>query len=210
MELVNLRLNEYLKLLASGAPAPGGGSASALCGAQGIGLIAMAAELTLGKQSLIAYHPACRAVCSEAGQICMRLTEQIDADTDAYRGLAEAFRLPKDSEDDRAVRRRAIGQATEHATEVPLETMRLGVQGLECASRLIGNFNTNCASDVGCGIAGLLACVRGAYMNVKINVGGVPDYSRMDYFRKENENLLSYAEKLAADLTDKVLSCIGE
>jgi len=208
VELVSLQLNDYLSLVASDAPAPGGGSASALCGAQGIGLIAMVAKLTLSKSRFIEYHPVCRLVAAEAGHIMEKMARQIDADTEAYSQLAKAFRLPKITEEDRAVRIRAIGQATEYAAEVPLETMRLGVQGLECASRLIGNFNLNCASDVGCGVAGLLSCVRGAYMNVKINVGGVPDTIRADYFRQENEHLLSYAEALAGSLTEKILGCI--
>ena len=85
---------------------------------------------------------------------------------------------------------------------------QLGVQGLKCASRIIGNFNTNCASDVGCGIYEMLACVRGAYLNVLINVDGILDTNRAGYFKRESAALMKYAETLAADLDDKICACI--
>ena len=74
--------------------------------------------------------------------------------------------------------------------------MRLGVQGLECAGQLMGNYNTNCASDVGCGVEGMLCCVRGAWLNVLINVGGVPDQATGDSLKAEGEALAAAVEAL--------------
>lgn len=208
MELVQMTLKEYLPLVASDAPAPGGGSASALCGAQGVGLISMVAKLTVSKEKFIEYHPICHSIIKEADEVCEKLMAQIDIDTEAYGKLSAAFKLPKATEEQKADRRAAISRATEYATEVPMETMYLGVQGLKCASRIIGNFNTNCASDVGCGIYEMLACVRGAYLNVLINVDGILDTNRAGYFKRESAALMKYAETLAADLDDKICACI--
>lgn len=209
MKLIDMQVKDYFQLVASDAPAPGGGSASALCGAQGVGLIAMVARLTAGKEKFAAYHPVCQQVIAKADGICDKLSQQVDIDTEAYGRIAGAFKLPKDTDEQKAARKKAIGEATEYATRVPLETMRLGVQGLECAEQLMGNYNTNCASDVGCGVDGLLCCVRGAWLNVLINVGGVPDQATADSLKAEGEALAARAEEMAAQLSGQVKQTIG-
>lgn len=207
MKLVDMYTKDYLRLVASAAPAPGGGSASALCGSQGIGLIGMVAKLTAGKEKFSEYKPVCEAVIMEADQLCERLCAQIDIDTEAYGKIANAFKLPKASEEEKAARRQAVEDATVYASEVPLETMRLGVRGLECAEKLINNYNTNCASDVGCGIYGLLTCVKGAWLNVLINVSGLPE-ERGAAMKAEGMELLDKAETLAVALNNQVQASI--
>lgn len=209
MKLIDMQVKDYFQLVASDAPAPGGGSASALCGAQGVGLIAMVARLTAGKEKFAAYHPVCRQVIEKADDICNKLSQQVDIDTEAYGRIADAFKLPKETDEQKAARKKAIGEATEYATRVPLETMRLGVQGLECAEQLMGNYNTNCASDVGCGVDGLLCCVRGAWLNVLINVGGVPDKGTGEGLQAEGKALAARAEEMAARLSAQVKETIG-
>ena len=208
MKLVDMQTKDYLELVASDAPAPGGGSASALCGSQGIGLIGMVAKLTEGKEKYAEYKSICEAIILEADELCKRLCEQIDIDTEAYGRIANAFKLPKITDEEKVVRRQAIAEATVFATEVPLETMRLGVQGLFCAEKLIGNYNTNCASDVGCGIYGLLSCVKGAWLNVRINVGGLSGEKGVA-MKEEGAALLEKAESLAARLDAQVSACIS-
>lgn len=208
MALIDMQLKDYLNLLASDAPAPGGGSASALCGAQGIGLVAMVAKLTAGKEKFAAYKQVCEAVMAQADTLCEALTKQVDIDTEAYGRIAAAFKLPKGTDEEKAARKEAIGAATLYATEVPLETMRLGVQGLECTGKLIGSYNTNCASDVGCGAYGLLSCVRGAWLNVLINVGGVPDPEKAERLKREGQALADRAERLASELAEQIKACI--
>lgn len=208
MNLVGMQVKDYLELVASDAPAPGGGSASALCGAQGIGLIEMVACLTRGKKKFIEYHAICDAVIQEASVICNKLTAQIDIDTEAYGRIANAFKLPKETEEQKHIRTQAISDATLYATEVPLETMRLGLQGLKCAQVLVGNYNTNCASDVGCGVYGLLSCVRGAWLNVLINVDGIADAKLADDLKTKASTILEYAEQLTESLAQEVKETI--
>lgn len=95
MKLADMQVESYLELVASDAPAPGGGSASALCGAQGIGLVAMVARLTLGKKKFAEFHEICEKVANEAEDICDKLTRQIDIDTKAYGCIADT-KLMKD------------------------------------------------------------------------------------------------------------------
>lgn len=210
MKLIDMQMQDYLRLVASDAPAPGGGSASALCGSQGIGLVAMVAKLTAGKEKFAAYRPVCDAVSSEADIICGKLAAQVDADTEAYGQIAAAFKLPKGTDEEKALRKKAVNDATVYAAEVPLETMRLGVQGLECAAKLMDNYNTNCASDVGCGVLGLLSCVMGARLNVLINVSGIHDAASAAKLRDESDALGSYAEAPVNKLYRQISAFICE
>lgn len=208
MKLADMQVESYLELVASDAPAPGGGSASALCGAQGIGLVAMVARLTLGKKKFAEFHEICEKVAKEAEDICDKLTRQIDIDTKAYGCIADAFKLPKDTEQQKTVRRQAIADATLYAAEVPLETMRLGLQGLECTQKLIGNYNTNCASDVGCGVYGMLSCVKGAWLNVLINVDGISDAGKAGELREKGAAIAARAEEITKALEEEVKKAI--
>ena len=206
MKLYEMVLDDYLKLLASDAPAPGGGSASALCGAQGAGLVAMVARLTLSKEKFAEFHPVCEKVADQAAAISQKLTEQIELDSAAYDGLAQSFRLPKGTDEEKAARKEAIRAATRHAAQVPLDTMKLCVEGLETAKNLLGSYNTNCASDIGCAAGELLAGVKGARMNVMINVTGS---ALEEEFMSECELVYSCAEKLAAEVEENIIQTIN-
>lgn len=207
MKLVDMTTKNYLKLVASDAPAPGGGSVSALCGSQGVGLISMVAKLTAGKKKYEDVRALCEEIGAEASELSEQLCRQIDMDTQAYNRIADSFRLPKDTEEEKAIRRKAIDEACVYAAEVPLQTMRLGVEGLHCAKKLIKNYNTNCASDVGCGVYGMLSCVRGAWLNVLININGLSDEITAP-LKSEGMKLLKSAESLAAMLHESVLEHI--
>ena len=162
--LSEMKINDYIDLLASDAPAPGGGNASALCGAQGAGLCAMVAALTLGKKKYEEHQELCRDVYEQARTLSERMCALIDEDTEAFNRVSAAFKLPKDTDEDKAVRKAAIAEATLGATMVPLDTLHRAHDGLELAKMLIGKSNTNCASDIGVAALNLVSCARGAWL----------------------------------------------
>lgn len=204
MKLAEMQVDAYIDLVASEEPAPGGGSTSALSGAQGAALIAMVTRLTSGKAKFADYKPLCDEIMVQTDKIAKELTAQVDIDSAAYGRIADAFKLPKETDEDKAARRAAIADATLYATEVPFHTMELAVAGLECAERLMGSFNTNCASDLGCAALGLVSCVKGAWMNVLINVGGVKDEEKAAAFQREGEAMVAKAERISAKLYDDI------
>ena len=136
MKLIEMTTKDYLDILASDAPAPGGGSAAALCGAQGAGLVTMVAGQTTSKARYEAEWPIAQKVIDEGTPIYEALAQQVDKDTDAYNLVAAAFKMPKVTDDEKAVRRAAIAEATLVATEVPFETLRLAVSAMELAATL--------------------------------------------------------------------------
>lgn len=171
MKLVEKTISSYMEDLRSDSPAPGGGSASALCGAQGAAMIAMVARLTISKKGLEDRHQACLELSRMADKVVLELEKQIDEDSLAYQGMAEAFRLPRHTEDEKIERKKAIEAAAYHAALVPMQTMKLCSEALRLADSLAAGYNKNCASDLGCAVEELSAGINGAYLNVLINSG---------------------------------------
>ena len=204
MKLIDMQVTGYLDILASDAPAPGGGSAAAFCGAQGAGLVTMVAGQTTSKKRYEAEWPVAQKVIDEGMPLYRALTEQVDKDTDAYNLIAAAFKMPKETDEDKAARRKAIAEATLVATEVPYETLRLAVAALELANTLPGHYNTNCASDLGVGVHNLHTCAHGAWMNVQINLGGVKDEEKAAFFAEEGKKLIARANEITEMVLDVV------
>ena len=204
MKLIDMQVTGYLDMLASDAPAPGGGSAAAFCGAQGIGLTTMVAGQTSIKAKYEKDWPLCHKIMDEGKGLYEALTAQVDKDTDAYNLIAAALKMPKTNDEEKAVRRKALADATLTATEVPFETLRLAAKSLELADMLLGHYNTNCASDLGVGGLNLHTCVHGAWLNVMINLGGVKDPEKAEFFEKEGKRLVAQSDEIAKRIQDTV------
>ena len=197
MKLIELTVNDYLDLLKSDAPAPGGGSVSALAGAQGAALVAMVCDLTTSKKKWEAEHEHAAAVKEEADALYADLKAAIDADTDAFNLIAAAFKMPKETDEEKAARKKAIADGTLEATKVPYGVMKMGAKGLDLADRLYGHFNTNCASDLGVAVLNFMACIKGAWLNVKINLPGVKDEAFAAECEATGKEILEKYEEIA-------------
>ena len=197
MKLVDMVVTQYLDVLKSDAPAPGGGSVSALAGAQGTGLIMMVTDLTLGKAKYADFQSICEEVREKGMPIYQELVEGVDKDTEAFNLVSAGFKMPKDTEEQKAARRKAIADGTLAATEIPFRNMQLGYEGLLLAEKLVGHSNPNCASDLGVGILNLRDCVYGTWLNVKINLPGVKDEEKAKYFTEEGQRMYEEAGKIA-------------
>ncbi len=197
MKLVEMSVAAYIGTVASDAPAPGGGSASALCGAQGAGLSTMVAGLTLGKKKYADRQAACEAIRGDGMPLVEALKAQVDKDTEAFNLVSAAFKMPKETDAEKAARSAAIQQGTLVSTEVPFETMKLALEALRNAHKLLEGFNTNAASDLGVAALDLLACVKGAWLNVLINIGSLKDTEKAAAFKAEGLAIVREAEELA-------------
>lgn len=197
MKLADMTVSDYLAVMASDAPAPGGGSAAALCGAQGAGLAAMVAGLTIGKKKYADFEAHCISIRVAELTLMEKLKVQIDRDTEAFNLVAAAFKLPKTTDEEKAARSAAIQAGTLVSTEVPFETMQLALEALKTAERLIDRFNDGAASDLGVAAWNLLSCVKGAWLNVCINIGSLKDKEKAESFRADGLVILREAEEIA-------------
>jgi len=174
-KLVDLTLTEFADALGSEQTAPGGGSASALGGALGGALAVMVARLTLGRAKYAAHQDEMAVVEARADLLKTKLLALVDADTAAYNQVTDAYKLPKDTDTQKAERAAAIQAAFRAATEVPLATAETCAEVLALAGQVAAHGNRNAASDAA--VAALLAHagLRGAARNVRINLGRLKD-----------------------------------
>ncbi len=173
--LAELTVRDLTERLASRAPTPGGGSASALGGALGAALVEMVCELTVGHPQYEEVDPVARQIGAAAGELRVALLDAAQEDAAAYDRVAEARRLPRETDDEKAARKAAIADASVAATEVPLRVMRLALDVLDLAARMAPIGNRNAISDAGVAALFAAAAARGAAFNVAINLPALPD-----------------------------------
>lgn len=173
--LRDLTVRELLARLATDDPVPGGGSASALAGATGAALVGMVVALTTGRPAAEGHEDELAELAKQSAQRSDRLQELAERDAEAYGAVIAARRMPRDTDDQRIARAARVDEATREATLVPLETARTAAEVLALAERLAPIGSRNAVSDVG--VAALLAAaaLRGAAMNVRINLPYLPD-----------------------------------
>ena len=205
MKIPQMTVSSYLDLLGSDTPAPGGGSASALCGAQGAALVAMVAGLTLGKSKYADNQELCLSVEKNATKLKNALVAQADEDAQAFNLVSAAFKLPKVTDEEKSARKAAIAAATLTATQVPFKTMELCLETLHYAKALVGHSNTNAASDLGVASLNLIAGIRGAWLNVLINLGGIGDEATAADYRRRGEQIVSEAEQESDEIYRNVI-----
>jgi formiminotetrahydrofolate cyclodeaminase len=173
-QLSRSTVSELLERLSSSAPVPGGGSAAALSGALGASLVAMVCELTVGRAAYADVEPIAREAGAAARQLRDELVELAEEDAAAYEAVVRARKLPRETESEQATRSAAMDAASVAAAEVPLRTAHVASGVLELAERIAPIGNRNAVSDAG--VAALLAAaaVRGAVLNVRINLPYLP------------------------------------
>ena len=165
----------FLDDLASGAPTPGGGSASAYTAAEAAALVAMVGRLTVGKKKYKAVEPQVWPIIERAEELRAALTQAVAEDAAAFEEYMKARRMPRNTEEEKAKRAEAILAATRIAAEVPLHTAERAVEVMELAHEIASIGNTNAITDAGTAAALARAAVIGASLNVRINASGLPE-----------------------------------
>ena len=165
----------FLEQLASESPAPGGGSAAALAGAMGASLVVMVCNVTVGREKFKEVEAELRGIRAEAARLQTEMSSLVRRDAQAYEGFVEAMKLPKATDAEKAARKKAMADAAIHAAEIPLQTMRTALAVMRLAAVVAKKGNPHAASDGA--VAALLAraAIRGADMNVRINLSSIPD-----------------------------------
>jgi len=173
--LVKLGVRDFCNETLSDSPAPGGGSVAALMGALGASLGGMVANLSAGKRGWDDKLEYFSDWAVKAQQLKNELLSLVDEDTAAFNKVMDAFGLPKTSDEEKKTRTAAIQSATRYATEVPLKVMETAAKSYELLSEMANNGNPASVSDVGVGALATRACIEGAAMNVRINLGQLKD-----------------------------------
>ena len=190
MELSELTVASFANLLGSDAPAPGGGSAAALEGSLGAALTAMVSALTLGRKKYADYQDLAQDHFEKAGALKEKFLVAMEKDTEAFNVFGDAMAMPKTTDEEKAARTAAMQSALAACIESPLHVMELCLEAVRLTSDLLGKSNANAMSDLGVSALSLVAAVKGAWLNVLINLGGLKDQEAAAAYRTRGQELL--------------------
>ena len=209
MNLSEMKVSDFTELLSSDAPAPGGGSSAALSGALGAALTAMVACLTQGRKKYAELAAFAAQVENNGQELKARLLDVMDRDTEAFNLVSAAFAMPRTTEGEKAERSAAIQAGLKACTKTPMEMMELMAEAVALAHSLLEEgFNDTAASDLGVAFLTLQAGIRGAWLNVLINVGSIKDETFAREYRERGEALLARTLPLADDGYARLLAMI--
>jgi methenyltetrahydrofolate cyclohydrolase len=208
--LTDMSVSDLVGRLATDDPVPGGGSASALAGAMAAALVHMVVELTAGRPAAADHERSLTEIRYAAAELQAELLRLAEDDAAAYASVVAARRMPRETDEERAVRRTSIETAVRGATRAPLEVVLRSTEVLALAEALAPIANRNAVSDVG--VAGLLAgaAIRGAGLNVEINVPSLPNDDPLhDEARRTLDEARSGLERRERELASGVGDRIG-
>lgn len=186
MSFVKLNAKEFTDVLASKAPVPGGGGASALAGAVGIALGSMVGNLTVGKKKYADVEAEIRTIMAEAEKIREELLVLIDQDAEVFEPLSKAYGIPKED----PKREKIMEDALKLACTVPMDIMRTAARAIELHKLLGEKGSTLAISDVGVGVSCCKAALQGASLNVFINTKYMTDKAYAMGIETEADELL--------------------
>lgn len=197
MTYPKMTLEDYLDILASSKPAPGGGTASALAGSQAAALVAMVCGLTIGKKRYSEVSEEAAEIQKKAITIQQRMLELMQEDAEAFNTVSAAFMLPKSNEQEIAERSKAIQAGLLLSCYPPLQVMENALACLRLSEKGIGRFNLSAASDLAVSALMAEAAVRGAWYNVLINLGSLKDQEKVKELQEKGESIHKEAIGLA-------------
>jgi formiminotetrahydrofolate cyclodeaminase len=202
-------IDAYLADAAAGIPAPGGGSVSALVGALGTTMACMAANFTVGKKKFRDVEGEVRQLLEQLQAGLDQLASQMDRDVEAYSTLDAAYGLPKGTPAEKAARTQAIQDALRVALATPLAALRACRQLIGLLDRLVEIANPNLISDVGVAAIVLDAALRGAKLNVEINLAWLKDAEFVAATRQEIDAAAAEAAATTASVVERVYTTMG-
>lgn len=200
--LLDLNLREFANELSMDSPAPGGGSTAALSGALSAALSSMVSNLTVGKKEYKDVQKDVKKFAVSAQDLKDEFLRAVDLDTTAFNKVMDALKLPQKTDEQKEGKARAIEEASQEATLVPLGVLEKSIEALKLAKDTALKGNKNSLSDAG--VAGLMAqaAAEGAYYNVKINLPGLEDADFKSKTKKQADTLVKKARILGDELRE--------
>lgn len=214
MNLIDLKVVDFVNEVDSDSPAPGGGSVAALAGTLGASLIRMVGHLTVTKKKFLALPEANQCEFRNNIESLLKIKERlitlIDADTASFNQIMAAFQLPKATVEEIEYRNQTILKATLGAIEVPMEVASLCCDALQNLKSVLSDGNKNALSDLGVGTLMLYSGLEGAILNVEINLSGINDSNKTCYFREKCQKLLTTGIVIKDNILAKIHSRLLE
>ncbi|MSS62483.1 cyclodeaminase/cyclohydrolase family protein [Velocimicrobium porci] len=206
MEFQKQTCEDFIKVLGSKEPVPGGGGAVALVGAVGIALGNMVGSLTVGKKKYQPYEQELKELLERAMELQQEFLSLIDEDAKMFLPLLESYRLPKETEDERKRKEEVMEEALRGACRVPLEIMEKSCEAIELHKKFLIMGSKMAISDVGVGVTCCRAALQGAGLSVFINTKCMKDKEYAEKMEARVDAMLEKYSKLADELFWEVRS----
>jgi len=208
MKLAELNLDKFIAETASGEPVPGGGSISALCGALATALGSMVAGLTIGKKKYADVQDLMTEIRDDLNPKITFFTQAIDLDSAAYDAVSAAYRMPKDTEEQKSVRSAAIQEAMKGAANVPFTVAETAVDVIGTLREVMAKGNSNAVTDAYVALICARAAVMGACANVRINLLSITDTDFVAQLMPKVEQMEAMADEAEAFARETLLNAL--
>jgi glutamate formiminotransferase/formiminotetrahydrofolate cyclodeaminase len=173
--LIAMSLYEFMNETASESPAPGGGSVSAYMGSLGVALGTMVANVSSHKRGWEDRWKEFSDWAEKGKEIQNKLLLLVDKDTEAFNKILNAYNLPNKTEEETIIRKSAVQEATRDAMLVPFKVMETAFSGFGLIREMVSKGNPNSVTDAAVGALAIRSCIRGAFLNIKVNASGLED-----------------------------------
>jgi methenyltetrahydrofolate cyclohydrolase len=203
-EIKNIPIQTFLDELASKSATPGGGSAAALMGAQAAALVSMVCRLTIGKPKFAEVEAEMQEVLGKAETLRNQLTDLVQADIDVFNRLMSKYALPKESDEEKAIRSAAIQDILKDATEVPMQCVHACIAVIQLSKIAAEKGNPSAVSDAGAAVMAAYGGLKSSALNVYINAGSLKDKVYAEAKFSELEQLIEGVDKLIDDIYQTV------
>lgn len=200
---------QFIEELASAAPTPGGGAACAYVGVLATCLTSMVGNLTVGKERYRNVEEEARQKLVQLEGIRERLANLVRADEEAFAPLAAAYRMPRGTDEERALREAAVQEALYGASEVPLEVMETILEALGVAKFFAYNGNRSALSDIGAAATFARAAAHGVRMTVVANISSMKDEQRARIYKQRMDSLLADIDQQSEFVESYVLAYLS-
>lgn len=197
--------DEFVTVLASKAPVPGGGGASALVGAVGTALGNMVGSLTVGKKKYAAVEEEMQQLKAKADVLQRELLHLVERDAEVFEPLSKAYGMPKETEEEKAEKARVMEAALKEACSVPMEIMEKCCEAIDLLVEFAAKGSALAISDAGVGAAFCKAALEGASLNVYINTKSMADREYAESLNRKCDEMLEKYTKIAEDVFQSVL-----
>ena len=187
--LTELTIKDFISKVISNDPVPGGGSVSALNGALAAALSAMVANLTVGRKKYAEVNDLMQELSTRFEKLSQKLIEDVDRDSDAYNRVFAAFKLPKETDEEKQLRSEAIQKETKYAAQVPMEVARAVYEVLPQIDAIAQKGNSNAVTDACVSMMCARTAILGALLNVRINLTSIKDEAFVNAMREEADTI---------------------
>lgn len=204
--MLNKSCLEFIDTLASKAPVPGGGGASALVGAIGVALGSMVGNLTIGKKKYAEVEEDIQALLKESDVLTKRLNELVQADAEVFEPLSKAYGLPSNTEEEKLEKEKVLQHVLVQATQVPLQIAECCLEGIKLLDQYAKKGSRLVVSDAGVGVIFCKSALQGAKLNVLINL----KLMKNEILKKEFSEKIDAIEAEGLTLADQVYKYVEE